>query len=132
MEILDLLEEKGYSLLTSSGYFSYESGIKPLIEKINGNKDFFKDMVVADKIVGKASACLMIKAKVKEVYALVLSNDGENVLKKHNIKYHYKNKCDYIINRKKDGMCPMEALIKDIDDVDEAYSMLNKIIFANK
>lgn len=125
MNLLEELKDKKYAIIASNGYFSYENGIKPLINKINEDKEYFKGLIVADKIVGKASAMLLSLSKAKQVYCVVLSKSGKQILDKYGIECHYDNLVEYIINRKGNDMCPMEKTVKDIDDLDEAYKALN-------
>lgn len=128
MNILDELKANNYAIIASNGYHSIDSGIKPVINKLNEKIDFFKDLTVADKIIGKASAMLLSLSKVKEVYCITLSVAGKETLEKYGISYHYDELVPYIINRKGDGMCPMEETVKDIDDLLEAYHALNNKI----
>lgn len=108
-------------------YTSDLSGIKPLIQYLDANTNL-EGFSLADKIVGKAQAMLCVKAKIKEVYAKVLSKNGEQILIKYNIPYTYDVLTENIINRKKDDICPMEKAVKDIDDIEEAYEELKKRI----
>lgn len=128
MNLLDEIKTNNYTIIASNGYKSTDNGIYPVINKIKENKEFFKDLIVADKIVGKASAMLFSLSRVKEVYCLVLSKAGKVVLDKYDIKCHYESLVDYIINRKGNDMCPMEKAIKDIDDLDLAYKTLSEKI----
>lgn len=125
MNLLDELKTNNYAIIASNGYSSFDTGIKPVISKINENKEYFKGLIVADKIIGKASAMLLILSGVKEIYCLVLSKAGKDILEKYNIPYHYETLTDYIVNRTGDGMCPMEKTVKDIDDLNDAYIALN-------
>ena len=113
MNLLDELKDKNYAIIASNGYYSYDDGIKPVINRINENIHYFEGLEVADKIIGKASAMLFCLSKVKEVYCLVLSKAGKEALEKHSIKYHYEELVEYIINRNGDDMCPMEKAIKN-------------------
>ena len=124
--IKDELIKNNYSILTSNGYFSYENGIKPVINRLNEDINFFKGLVVVDKVVGKASAMLLCLSKVKEVYALVLSKSGEEILNKYGIIYHYDELVECIMNRKGDDMCPMEKAIKDVDNLEDCYKILKE------
>ena len=128
MKLLNKLKENNYALITSNGYYSCDSGIKPVIFKLNENINYFKNLIVADKIVGKASAMLLVLSGVKEVETQILSLSGKDIFDKYHIEYHYEELVDYIINRKGNGMCPMEETVKDIDDLNEAYLALNKKI----
>lgn len=103
------------------------SGIKPLIGLLNNNKDL-NGYSIADKIVGKAQAMLIVKANIKEVYTKVLSKQGEMILKKYNIPYSYETLTDQIINRKGTDICPMEKTVKDIDDIEDGYILLKEAV----
>ena len=120
------LIKHNYAIVASNGYVSSDNGIKPVLFRLNENLNYFKDLVVVDKIIGKASAMLLCLSGVKEVYALVLSEAGKDIFEKYHVSYHYDELVPYIINRNKDGMCPMEITVKDIDDLNEAYLALNK------
>ena len=126
MELRDTLLEKNYSIVASNGYFSFDSGIRPVIDRINEKEDYFKGLEVADKIIGKASAMLLSLSGVKKVHAVVLSQAGKDIFDKYDVEYSFDELTDYIVNRKGDGMCPMEMTVKDIDDLREAYEALKK------
>ena len=126
MELRDTLLEKNYSIVASNGYFSYDSGIRPVIDRINEKEDYFKGLEVADKIIGKASAMLLSLSGVKKVHAIVLSQAGKDIFDKYDVEYSFDELTDYIVNRRGDGMCPMEMTVKDIDDLREAYETLKK------
>ena len=128
MNLKDILNEKNCSIVASNGYVSFETGIRPVIDRLNEDIYYFKDLSVADKIIGKASAMLLCLSGVKEVYAAVLSKSGQEIFDKYGVAYEYGELTDYIVNRKGDDMCPMEMTVKDIDDLKEAYEALNRKI----
>ena len=125
MNLLDELKANNYAIIASNGYYSYETGIKPVINRLNESLNYFDGLIVADKIIGKASAMLLILSGVKEVYCIVLSKAGQKILEEYNITYHYDELTDYIINRKGDDMCPMEKTVANINNLNEAYKALN-------
>ena len=128
MNLINELKTNNYALIASNGYFSTSSGIKPIINKLEENIHYFEGLCVADKIVGKASAMLLVLSGVKEVNALVLSTSGKEVLDKYEIAYTYEQLVEYIINRKGDDMCPMEKTVVNINDLNEAYlALANKV-----
>ncbi len=128
MMLKDTLLASGHSLVASNGYCSDESGIRPVILPMNEDLRFFEGLSVADKIVGKASAMLLALSGAKEVYAHILSEAGRKILEKYGITYEYGEMVEYIVNRKGDGMCPMEETVKDIDDPMDAFEALNERI----
>ena len=65
---------------------------------------------------------------VGEIYAVVISRSAKKILDGHGIKYSCGEEVEYIINRKKDGMCPMEKAVMDIDDPDEAPTKIKETI----
>lgn len=126
MNLLEELKSNNYAILASNGYFSYEDGIKPVINRINENIHYFEGLEVADKIIGKASAMLLTLSGVKKVYTRVLSKAGKEIFDKYGIECVFENLVPFIFNRYGTGMCPMELVVKNIDDLNEAYISLNK------
>lgn len=102
---------------------SRERGIKPLIDIIESGEDV-RGYVAADRIVGKAAALLYAYMGVSEVYAVVASESAATVCAQYGIKLAYSALTREIINRKGDGICPMEAAVRDIDEPEEAYKTL--------
>ena len=124
--------EKAKSLLLTSAstiavvsngevFTSQERGVKPLLHLLTEKKGFLKGASVADKVVGKAAALLMVLGEIKEVHTLIISEPAIKVFEEYNILCFYDKKVDRIINRTGDGLCPMESLCLDIDDPQEAY-----------
>ncbi len=103
--------------------FSTLRGVKPLVEFVKSNKKF-EGFVTIDKVVGKATAFLYAKLKVKEVYALVISKPALVVLKQNNISTKYDVLVDNIINRKGNGICPFEEAVLKVTDIETAYKTI--------
>ena len=101
------------------------NGIKPLINLLENNVDP-EGYSLADEIIGKAQAMLIVKAKIKEAYSKVMSEEGVRILKKYNIPYSYETLTKEIINRKGTDICPMEKAVKDVEDIEEAYELLKE------
>ena len=76
---------------------SKDKGIAPILKLINAGKNL-ENFSLADRIVGKAVALLVVYAKIREVYAEVLSEKGKAVLIKYNVKFSYKTLTEKIIN----------------------------------
>lgn len=109
-------------------FSSYERGVNPLIHLIDNDLSFLENSSVADKVIGKAAAMLMVLGKIKEVHTIVISEPAIEVFKKFNIAFHFDKKVKNIINRQGDGLCPMEQLCLDIEDPDVAYIEIKKLI----
>ena len=65
---------------------------------------------------------------VKEVYADIISSHALDVFEKYKVKAYYGNLVEYIINRDKTGMCPMEKAVLEADEPNMAYDVLKKKI----
>lgn len=100
---------KGKVTLTSA-----ERGIRPLLNWLNDEYDV-KGFSVVDRVVGKAAAFLYILLEVKEVYAGVMSEAAVELFAKYGIQFSYEVLAEEIINRKGDGICPMEQAVTGID-----------------
>lgn len=89
-------------------------------------KGLLKDTFVADKIIGKAAAMILSLGGIKSCFGENVSDSAIAWLNEHNIPVSYTNRSEYIVNRKGDGMCPMEETVKDISDANEALSALKQ------
>ena len=105
-----------------------QNGIKPAIEHLRQDKDFFLGAVVADKVVGKAAAMLFTYGGISQLYTDVISLHALKWLKKCNVKPEYKTVAENIKNRTGTGICPMEQRVLDVDDHNTAYEIFNNIV----
>ena len=104
--------------------FQDEHGIQPLLIQIK--KKGLKNAIVIDKVVGKAAALLMVYGKVKQVHTNIIAKDAINDFDKYNVEYSYNELVDHIQNIKKDGLCPMEQKVLNIDSPKKAYKIFTK------
>ena len=68
----------------------------------------------------------MVKGKVKEVYAEVISESATDIFGKNRIPFAYGTIVDKIINRSGAEMCPMEQTVVGIDNPDDAFVALKQ------
>ncbi len=101
-------------------------GIAPVIELYEQNA--FKGTCVADKIIGKAAAMIMVLGGVEEVYGKVMSRAGKEFLKSRGVKVSYGQCIDVISNRTGDGICPMERTVMNIEEPAEALEALKETL----
>ncbi len=103
-------------------------GIKPLYLAVKEKKELLKEASVADKVIGKGAAMLYGYAEVKEIHTNLISDKAIESLKKTNIKLEYNESCEYIINRTNTGMCPVEKLSSETEDIDELMQGINDFL----
>lgn len=108
---------------------SEKRGIAPILDRLDED---LKGMAVADKIIGRAAALLLILCGVESVYGEVMSQGALALLKKHRIKASYGTLTENITNRRGDGLCPMEQAVADISDPTQAPAALRAAIAALK
>ncbi len=106
----------------------FEHGIKNLWQAATGEGKILQGADVEDSIVGKAAALLMICGGVKSVKAGVLSEGGKSALEEYGVPYAYDVLVPNIINRKGDGICPMEDVAKDCDPTNIIAAIERKLI----
>lgn len=128
-DLKDILFKENHTLViyknNASVITSNDRGVNSLIKLIEEDKSQLSGSLIADKVIGKAAALLMIYAGVKEIYAPIISKPALQTLLKHNVKIYYDKEVERIINRKGDGLCPMETLCLDIEKPEEAYLLLS-------
>ncbi len=124
-ELKDILLKENHTIVIyksdASVVLSNDRGVAPLMKLLKEDKEQLRDSMVADKVIGKAAALLMVYAGVKEVYTPTISKPAVDVFENYNVKISYDKIVDRIINRKGDGLCPMETLCLEIDDPEEAF-----------
>ena len=101
------------------------TGIKPLINLLDDKKDC-KWFSAADKIVGRAAAFLYILLEIKNLYAEVISKGAVELLKKAGINFEYKILTEFIENRNKNGICPMDEACLNVDNPKNAYEAIKQ------
>lgn len=86
------------------------------------------DAVIVDKVVGRAAAAIAICGKARHVHGEVMSEDAAEFLKAHGVTSGCTLPVPRILNRKRDGLCPLEQSVAGIDDPEQALAALkNKI-----
>ena len=120
------LIDGGYTcvvLIDGFEYTSYDRGVKPLVSLLQGDRSFM-GAFAADKCVGAGAAHLYVLLGVRAVWANVISEAAIKVLKNNGIEIYYDKSVPYIINRKGDGMCPIESAVAGAKSSAEAYDLI--------
>lgn len=98
-----------------------ERGIVTLLKLQHGS---LGGAFVADKVVGKAAALLLVRGGALEVYAEVISEPALEVLAKHRVLCIHKEVVKNIMNNDDTDICPMESAVLEVDDPDSAFELL--------
>ncbi len=109
-----VIVKDGKVIFTSEG-----RGIKPIYTALNEFKEELEGSSVADKVIGKAAAMICKHAGIKELSTKLISKEAVNVLKNTSIVYEYDKLVPYIKNRDQSGMCPVETLSIETNNIDD-------------
>lgn len=123
---IELLEKEGFTCVFVHGekvISSRKRGVKPLLELLDEGTNL-EDFFGADKVIGKAAALLYVLLKIKNIYASVISEPALEVFYKYGVNVEYGKVVDRIINRKGDGLCPMEEATLHIDCPQDAIGAI--------
>jgi hypothetical protein len=109
-----------YALVIAKGgkllFTSRETSIRPIYQAVQELGESLEGASIADKVIGKAAALFCILGRVKSVYAALISEIAIETLQAAGIELEFEESCPYILNRSRDGMCPIETLALDVDD----------------
>jgi len=125
------LAKKGLTLsIAKNGDIIFETvsnGISGLLEAIEKLLNGLEGASVADRVAGKAVALLCVYARVKAVYAVILSKRAKDVLEKYAVHHEWDNLVENILDVNKVKMCPFEKLAEEISNPRDAYRRLKAL-----
>ena len=130
MKAKQLLEESDATCVLCLGETVYTSrlrGVQPLLDFLDSATEL-QGFSAADKVVGKGAAFLYCLLGVRAVYAPVISKSAREVLERHGIVAECEMQADAILNRRRDGFCPMETAVKTLDDPAEALRAIRQTL----
>ena len=122
------LSQKNLSLVivkNSRVLFETEShGISGLLKAVKQLQDNMAGSSVADRIVGRAAALLLVYSGVVAVFAVTASDGGIEVLKNNHVFHKFERRVPRILDSKRVDVCPFEKLVAKFSDPKEAYEEL--------
>lgn len=117
-QLIETLQREGCSVVIRSqgqerSY--WQRGVADLLELLHNDPDVLADALLADKVVGKGAAALMVLGHVREVFALTISLPALNLLRSAGVVVSYGQCVEHIINRAGTDWCPIEKLCYTAD-----------------
>ena len=98
-------------------------GVKDLHELLSDGRGMLRGAFVADKVVGKGAAALMIAGGVEELFADVVSADALELLNRYGMRVSYTVAVPHIINRG-----PVELLCEGLHTVEECLPLIDGFV----
>lgn len=90
-----------------------ERGVRDLLRLLREPSRPLDGAFVADKVVGKGAAALMVLGGVRELFAEVVSRPALELLRDAGVPAAHAQVVPHIINRAGTGVCPVETLCAD-------------------
>lgn len=129
-DLIKLLYSGHHSLVVANGEVcTFDGrGISDLYTLLTDDPGFLRGASVADKVVGKGAAALMVLGGVQEVYAGVISTPALDLFHENGIAVRFGQEVPNIINRSGDGICPVEQLCMDCATAAECLLQIEKFV----
>lgn len=106
----------------------YNRGVKDLYTLYTTGSQLLSGADVADKVVGRAAAALMILGGVRRVYADTISQLALELFAQNNVEISYNQVVPHIINRAKTDLCPLERATKDLESLEEIFAAIEAFV----
>ncbi|MBE6193013.1 MAG: DUF1893 domain-containing protein [Rikenellaceae bacterium] len=106
----------------------YNRGVKDLYTLYTADSQLLSGADVADKVVGRAAAAIMILGGVRRVYADTISQLALELFAQNNVEISYNQVVPYIINRAKTDLCPLERATKDLESLEDIFAAIEAFV----
>ena len=103
-------------------------GVRDLYDLLTMQPDLLAGAMIADKVIGKGAAALMVAGGVREVYADVISDPALELLTAAGIDVVYGKRVANIFNRAGTGLCPVEELCIGCATAEECIPLIQQFI----
>jgi len=132
--VIEDIEKNGFSVsayLNGERIFaSLKAGLLPLAEfvvKQSKESKNYKDLIIGDKIIGKAGALLVLNLEPLFIYGGIISIKAKDLITNRGINLKYSELVPKILNKDKTDSCPMEKLVTDVESPEEALNIFKKL-----
>ena len=129
-ELIRILQDGNHSLVVAGdGIHTFDGrGISDLYGLLTEHPGWLRGASVADKVVGKGAAALLILGGVRELFAGVVSTSALGLLKDSGIPVRFSQEVAHIVNRKGDGVCPVETLCKECTTAAQCLPLIREFV----
>lgn len=133
--LLEILHKGGFSLVVRNNGLTEsftKRGVSDLYRLLRERPEFLHGAEVADKVVGKTAAALMILGGVRKLQTFTVSRLALDLLQEHHVGVYFEKEVPHIINRSQTGWCPLESRCKDLKTPQECLNALVDFINEEK
>lgn len=129
--IIERLHREGYSCVVANNdevrTFS-RRGVADLYGLLMTDAGFLRGASIADKVVGKAAATLMILGGVSKLYTDIISAPALTLLRDAGLGVEFLQMVPFIKNRDGSGWCPLEMECLRLDEVENIYPVIERFM----
>lgn len=126
--LIDILHSSACSLVVraqSDEVTTYDKkGVRDLVWLLDNEPERLHHAQIADKVIGKAAAGLIVQGGVTEVYADVMSRLALPLLNASDISYSYGELVDRIVIPEGDDRCPLESIVAEAQTAPQVEDLL--------
>lgn len=130
-ELIEILHAGNYSCVIehqNERRTFTQRGVADLYDLYQTCPEFLANARVADKVIGKGAAALLVLGKAATVYADVISTPAREILQEAGIELHFRQEVPHIENRTQTGWCPLETACLDLKNVREMFPVIQAFI----
>lgn len=134
-EIKTILQEAGCSCVVKNfdQVFTFKQrGVLDLYQMIKDKPGFLKEALIADKVVGKGAAALMILGGISNLYAEIISLPALTLLRDAGVEVDYGNVVPFIWNRTKTDWCPIEKMCNNKTSAQDILPLIEDFLYRMK
>ena len=99
-------------------------GLDPLLKLFEAGK--LAGAVVMDKVVGRAAAAICAEGGATKVYAVLGAKGAAELLERRGIPFAAEKTVETILNHEKNGSCPMEKAVSELDEPKKMIEAIRK------
>ena len=129
-DMLAHLNANGLSLLVRNQGLTTQHenrGVNDLLDLLENQPERLKGAVVADKMIGKAAAALIISGGVKAVYTNLICTPARLLLEQAGIPVYAEEEVPQILNRDRSGQCPIDSRLNEAQTAEECVAILRAL-----
>ena len=128
--LIELLHTGGYSCVIENDEVRTftRRGVADIHHLLKNEPDFLKGASVADKVVGKAAAALMVLGGVKQLYTDVISSPALNLLTNAGVNVAFIEEVPLIRNRDNTDWCPLEKVCYEEQSPEKLLPLIDQFI----
>ncbi len=130
--LFDLLKEKNATcIIMHKGdiiFTSIKKGVAPMLDFYDQYLGNHSDLVVIDSIMGRGAVLLAKLIGAVSIHTPIISKPALELARDYKMHIEYLDIVPKILNRSKDGQCPIEKSVLKISDTKKGYEIIKNTL----